>query len=241
MNAEGGPTSVYYLSFVGEVRKISYAASFGSSKIKLEMVNYIKPFLQRFDVISMRENSGVQIIKNLGLEASLVCDPTLLYGSVLYEKIAKHGVIDENTLFSYILHGKSHVADQVIQYVENILKIDNKDSISNSIEEWLGKICDSVFVVTNSFHCAVFSIIFHTPFAVVSVSGFDMGDRLFTLLNAVGLSNRYVQSTEELKSINLTEIDWDDVDRRRQEYSDVSWDFLKKNLINGGNSDEIPF
>jgi hypothetical protein len=50
-----------------------------------------------------------------------------------------------------------------------------------------------------------------------------------------------VQSTEELKSINLTEIDWDDVDRRRQEYSDVSWDFLKKNLINGGNSDEIPF
>lgn len=235
LHAEGVKTPAYYLPFGEQVRKISYAASFGTSQILPEMADFIKPYLKQFEAISMRENSGVKIIQDLGLQAQLVCDPTLLLDPKAYQKFIRQGQASTQTLFSYVLHGQDQQIKPIMDDVCRALELGYIDKISNSIEEWLTKIAQSSFVVTNSFHGTVFCILFHTPFVVVAVEGSDMGDRLCTLLDAVGLGDRYIHHVEELKDINLKKINWDSVDQKRQEYAQASWAFLKNCLQSMGS------
>lgn len=238
LSAERKPTLSYYLNFVGhEKTRISYATSFGTNKLSPEVINLAKPELAIFKDISVRENTGKAIIEDMGFNATLVVDPTLLLESKIYENlIAKENIKKHYQLFSYILHDNQITADKINNYIfdnffdKSIDKKYNKQPIG--LIEWLYNVKNSRFVLTNSFHGAIFGIIFHKPFIVVPVEGSKMNDRIITLINSVGLESRIVDTFDKNKIDKLMQetIDWEIVDSQLQVLRKSSAEFLEHSL-----------
>ena len=187
MNGEGGKTAAYYLNFKPDAIKISYAASFGLVELKKDMADYIKPYLEKFNAISVRENSGKDILEKIGINSNLVCDPTLLLEAKDYEAFCNMNFETSKFIAKCVLRVSSKETKNIVKKITNgkYKKIKVLDITGESMGNWLAGVRNAEFVITNSYHCVVFSLIFHTPFAVILeknvLSG--MNDRFFTLLN----------------------------------------------------------
>ena len=240
LTAEGKSTLSYYLNFVNTNKtRISYATSFGTDKLTSKVINLIKPELEKFKSIGVRENTGKEIINNMGLQATLVADPTLLLRRESYEKLIENKNIKEQyQLFSYILHNNQIIASSINDYVfDNYFdkKVDKKyNQEPIGIFEWLYNVQNANLVLTNSFHGTIFSIIFHTPFIVVPVKGSEMNDRIKTLLNSICLENRIVDRFDknDIDKLMQESINWDRVDNKVQQLRRSSIEFLDKVLQN---------
>ena len=237
--AEGKPTLSYFLNFAGDnTKKISYATSFGASKLDQQMIDLISPELEKFSAISVRENSGADIIADMGFKCQTVVDPTLLleaqdYLSLLEEK----NVPCEDEVFTYIIHSNQKAAEQTGRYVTAKLAGESakfEPSKNCDVYEWLSGIKNAKYVVTNSFHGTVFSLIFRKPFVCVAIPGSGMNDRLVTLLDSVGLSKRFTEGFNEAEINELLDknIDWDLVDTKLKELKEASKSFLTEALNN---------
>lgn len=236
-SSESKPNLSYYLNFVSTGKKrISYATSFGANKLSDENANLVKPELEKFNNIGVRENTGKSIIENLGLKAHLVVDPTLLLDVNEYnELIADINIKDHYKLFSYVLHTNQDISLKINNYIfDNFFN--NKDKKYHNepigIPEWLYALKNSEFVLTNSFHGSIFSIVFHRPFLVVPVEGSKMNDRITTLLKSVGLENRMIDDFNESiidKLMNET-IDWEKVDEKLKGMRKDSIEFFGNSL-----------
>lgn len=228
----------YYLSFVKDKKRISYATSFGKEKLEESTNILIKKELKLFEHIGVRENSGKKIVEVLGLKAKVVLDPTLLLnGSNYSELIENKENIQKFDLFSYILHNHKE-AIKIDDFIyKKYFNIENDSKYNNEpigIEEWLYNIKNSKFVVTNSFHGIVFSILFHTPFIAILIKGSGMNDRIETLLNKLNLKDRIIIDFDEDKIDNIknSDIDWDNIDILLDELRKDSFEFLKESILN---------
>lgn len=236
--AEGRPTLSYYLNFVKtDKTRISYATSFGTNKLSPKVINLVKPELKKFKNISVRENTGKAIIQDMGFQATLVVDPTLLLEREPYENLIENKRIKEQyQLFSYILHKNQTTANAINDYVfdkyfnKSVDKKYNQEPIG--IIEWLYNVKNSRFVLTNSFHGAIFAIIFHKSFIVIPVEGSKMNDRITTLLSSVGLENRIIDrfNENEIDKLMKETIEWEQVDSKVQQLRKSSVEFLQKAL-----------
>ena len=197
----------------------------------------VVPELNKFHAISVREQTGKNIVNNMGFDAVIALDPTLLLEQKDYDEL----ILSEKPkksyqLFSYILHENQTFAHKLKDYVfEKYFDKDEDMKYENepiSITEWLCSIKNSRFVVTNSFHGTIFSLIFHKSFIVVPVEGSDMNDRIATLLNSIGLSGRIVTKTNEsnIDRLFCEAIDWEQIDDKLHEYKKLSIEFLRKSL-----------
>ena len=233
LHAEGKPTLSYFLNFAGEkTKRISYATSFGSVALPDNMQRLIKPELEKYNAVSVREESAVAMLNDIGIEASLVLDPTLLLEQEDYLALLKEKKYDyESGALTYIIHHNQKTAHDISDYVKS--KYDNSDTIKNcDLYEWLYKISRAKVVITNSFHGTVFSLIFHKPFITVAIPGSGMNDRLVTLLKSVGLDERFIEDFDKETVDNLlnTEIDWQRVDTAINNLRNNSETFLKEAL-----------
>jgi len=237
--SEGKPNLSYFLNFVkpGKAR-ISYAASFGTNKLTSQFIGLVKPELEKFKNISVRENTGKAIIESMGCQPTMVVDPTLLLKESSYEKLFENKIIQKKyQLFSYILHKKQSIAHKISDYLlDKYFEHGNGRKHSKepmSIIEWLFHIRNAKFVITNSFHGLVFSIIFHTPFIVVRVENSEMNDRINTLLNLIDLNKRIIDNYDEsaVDCLVSEQIDWDRVDEKVETLRAESVDFLKRALL----------
>ena len=243
--------SSMFLDFVhdSDVRRIAYAASFGSDDWGYTSGETLKlkPLVHKFDLVTVRERSGVDLCKcHFDVDAIHVLDPTMLLDREDYEKI----VIAENepksvgTLFHYILDPSEEkrglierlAAEQGLQpftimpkcQAENRTKWDVKrrieDCVFPSVTSWLRGFMDAEMVVVDSFHGAVFSIIFNKPFWVIGNK--KRGNARFeSLLGMYGLENRMVESGQEIDR-NAT-IDWNRVNEIRQKEQERCMELLK--------------
>lgn len=233
----------YYLPFgVPTVKRISYAASLGSLEFPKEILNKVKPYLDRFDGISVREVSSVKILKDAGYEnVELMPDPALLLEKSDLEKLLKNKKStkkDEFCLY-YILQENQDVINQLFNYSKkkgNISVISTKE-LKNSmigIEEWLMNIKDSKFIVTNSFHGVIFSILFEKQFVVTPIIGkwSVMNDRIFTLLEKFNLSNRLIDIYDEVLFDNVikSKINWAEKQIILKEIREEALSFLNRNI-----------
>lgn len=241
-------SDVYFLQFApSHALKIAYAPSFGKTTLNKEFQEALPKRLETFDSISVREDSGVEIVRKAGFEAELVCDPTLLYDKEFYlDSIGKKGSLEKNTVFCYLLNycNLEPFCKEIAEFcnresltpvVFNIKGFKSKWLSSHKIqspEEWLSQLYDAKYSVTNSFHGLVFSIIFHKNFAVYLHTGraASINTRLISLLKIVGLSDRIVTEENKLEDILNREIDWDDIDKSLSNYRKASIDYLKKAL-----------
>lgn len=245
----------YYLDFVTNpsIRKVSYAASFGNKEWTENnaVTENIKGLLYKFSAISVRETSGVEICKNIfGVNAKHVLDPTLLLDSFDYtDKILNNYVPERDYshfVVSYLL-ANNQVPEVMrkLNYFANsngcqfmdLYFIDsantNEYGILNKVhvrlEEWLYAIKTAKYIVTNSFHATVFSILFKKQFVVLESNG-HRSSRISSLLNSLSISGRYVTleniSAEQLRN----EIDYSTVYKRLSTLRTSSYGFLKDAL-----------
>ena len=230
MNGEGCKTAAYYLPFCNSAVKLSYAASFGCMSLEDKTIEFITPLLKRFDAISVRENSGKEILSRIGIDATVVCDPSVLLPVSSYLQLSKH---TENEVFIalYLLHLVDYNQKKEIIRAFPGQKI--KDIEMNTEEEWIGSIADASFLVTNSYHGMMVALKMHTPFAVVLSSGVltGMNDRFYTILERIGLMNRVITKENQLSSIYNSPIEWDSVDEELQRYAEESKQFLLNHCL----------
>jgi hypothetical protein len=193
---------VYFLPFGREgVKKISYAASFGCQKYPKDVMTKIKPLLKEFSAITVREKSGLSILGDEGFNGlKIMPDPTLLLDKQDYINLmapSKSSEIDY--CFCYTLQQNQKMMETISNSVSKRIKIIDTSHLKSSsmgIELWLRTIYDSEFVITNSFHGVIFSLILNKSFIVVPIEGslVGMNDRIYTLLDRFDLRDRLIES-----------------------------------------------
>ena len=233
-NGEGGPTGSYFLSFAPiNARKAALSVSFGVVNYPIEASEIAKPLIDRYDFLSVREKTGFNILSEMGYkDVQLVADPTVLLTVDQYRKLYgnKHATSEAAIC---ILRNQSKQNRKHIRSIVKQLGIKKTKNISYvTMEEWLAAIDQSNIVVTNSFHCVMMALKFHTAFWVIPEDGnrAGMNDRLETLLECVGLLNRIIKigsCVKELKS----PIDWKKVDEKMLDYSMSLHDYLDRVIM----------
>ena len=238
-----------YLEFAKEwrIKRIAYAASFGTEEWEYteKQTKSCATQLKKFNAVSVRESSAVQLCNdNFGVKAEHVLDPTMLLSKEDYIKLFKdyNAAQSDGNLFCYILdegEEKKSIVDCVVKekglqpfYVNSRyedLDAPLEERIQQPIEKWLRAFYDAEFVITDSFHACVFSIIFNKPFIVYGNKERGMA-RFESLLTLFELEDRLVYSTCEVKKVLQTPINWERVNSIHKQIKEKSLSFLRKSL-----------
>lgn len=202
-----GRDTTFFLDFTEPQKKTcSYAASIGVDNIPEEFAWLYKNAITHIQTISVREKTGVQALASIGVnDVEVMPDPTLLLAKEQWESLA----VNPNVKGKYILVYKITKADKLLKfakmlskrtglpviYIPNDLKsgIIGKLKLNVGPMEWLGYIKNAEYVVTNSFHGSVFSILFGRKFfSEVSEKVNPSTSRLLNLLSLFGLEDRII-------------------------------------------------
>lgn len=237
----GAYLDIFFLTFTETgSHKIAYAASFGLDypEYSTDEISKYGNYYSLFDAVSVREASGIKLIEKYGWKSTQSCshvlDPTMLLDSDFYiQKLCLNKKQSSPYLFVYLLSKNSilstinQVSNELnLSVIESKLIDDSWSSIFKirmSPPEWLESIYNSQFVITDSFHGCVFSIIFRKNF-IVFCNKVRGNERIQSLLNMFNLSSRLVVSnddfinrkTELMKPINYFEV-YQILDKRREE------------------------
>ncbi|MBR2436330.1 MAG: polysaccharide pyruvyl transferase family protein [Alistipes sp.] len=220
------------------ITKIAYAASFGTEEWEYtpEMTQTCKELAQKFNAISVREDSGVDLCKKyLDVNAVHLIDPTMLLTADEYKKLTRD-IPQSKTkyLFAYILDQSEEKIKYIQQAAERLgLKIvikgsDSELSVEDSIEKWIANFRDANYIITDSFHGSVFSIIFNKPFYAIGNKARGMS-RFNSLLSMYELDNRLIGVEDGDTQFNQ-DIDWSNVNAKINQYREHAFRFLTNNL-----------
>jgi hypothetical protein len=243
-----GKDPSFFLDFVPEgAIKASYAASFSVSEIASEYIDFVKNRLVTFDFISVREKTGINILKSLGIEhGTVVTDPVFLLGKGQWEKLSKFQT-DEKYIFVYDQENNPEIKKAALklakQYNLRIYAIESlyprpyadrkiKDA---GPEEFIGLIEQCEICLTNSFHCIAFSLIFNKKFYLFKRTHQKVNSRMLDLLDDLGLNNRI--GTEDQDELGMNEINYqvvnDIIEQKRQKSINYINSVIEKAEING--------
>lgn len=207
LSGEEKPTSAYFLSAFPQAMRIGYAVSFGCNKYPEEALKYARKWIENFDKVGVREQTGGAILEEMGFKGAkqLVPDPTILRGKSLFKDIKITYQQQKDYVCAYILRKHIKIPGEKVVYI---------DDFNNplSMEEWLGTIIGSKYLITNSYHGMIMAILNHVPFSVLADSS-DMNDRFYTLLNTLGLSSRIANHPTEV-DLNDNNINWELVENK---------------------------
>lgn len=241
----------YFLDFLrsdDRRPRIAYAASFGKAKnyISEERMPICRKLLHRFDAVSVREYEGLDILsRDFDYhEGVKVLDPTLLISADDYKGLIKDKDYAHKAYVAAYILDSSKDKTAILAEVSSHLNLPIQSLLEDphgakmlTVSQWLAAFDSADFVVTDSFHGCVFSIIFHKPFIAIA-NEFRGLDRFISLLRDAGLEKRLVFSSEEFemrKDSLFTVPDYTAVERRLSESRSVSLDFLADALQMNNN------
>lgn len=236
----------FFLDFLpnGDARKrIAYAASFGKAQdyISADKMPECRRLLGRFDAVSVREDEGVDIVRNdFGRnQVEKVLDPTLLLDAADYQNLIK--LADRHTepyIASYVLDpsdDKSALLEQISaerKLSVSAIDIEVRPEGMATMSQWLANFADADFVVTDSFHGCVFSIIFGKPFIAIGNAERGLG-RFQSLLGELGLNDRLITGLSDYQTRNdklLATLNYEPVRARIDKLRQSSIQFLTDSL-----------
>ena len=245
-------TSSYFLGFTDK-KKISYAASFGVSNIPESYYAEISPYLERFDALSVREHSVSKLLsQRLKRNVLTVVDPTLLFSGSQWINLLGLKTTESNYILSYLLGESSDNRKRVtafsrhfnlplrtVPYIGEYTKADRYfgdiQLVGITPQEFLMQIYNASVVITDSFHCAVFSILFRKEFAIIKrtedYANNSMNGRLYDLLTSIGLVDRLVTKENTLDIVLNKRIPYDLVDLQLNKLKKESTEWLLNVLI----------
>src|SRR5690606_38399089 len=240
----------YYLDFLkdnNQIKKLAYASSFGTAEWEYteEQTKIVKQLVKQFHAISVREAAGVDLCREkLGVEAVHLLDPTLLLTAEDYSELINQPKANKE-LFTYVLD-ESQEKQDFIQFIGKELKLKQhtnqaqkfdakvkrplEELIIPPLEGWLQGFRDAEFVITDSFHGTVFSIINKKPF--ISIVNKERGaSRFESILSKLGLEDRMVYDVNAFDpSLLHKNIDYEAVHQKLNALKEKSLNFLKDNL-----------
>lgn len=244
--------SPYFLDFVADnKKKIAFAVSMGVNALSVHQEKNLLPLINRFDLISVREKKAKQILEKCipGMEIKVVLDPVLLLDTSEWNQIAKTLIKDQKYIYAYFL-GERQRNIRLAKKTAQILNLpiatvpyiyrryngfDHKFGDIRLYDagpcEFLGLIKDAEFILTDSFHAAVFSVIFQKPFFVydrdLENDTNSMNSRLIDFLEELGLEDRRITREKQLTESKAKElIDYQKVYSILQEKRKYTMDFL---------------
>ncbi len=222
-----------------KAKKISYAASMGLDCLSKEDENSFKKYLTNFNNISVREEKLKKYIEKItDREAKVVVDPTLLLEREDYLKIAKSTPRKKYLLVYEISRDKKliNIAKRIakekkleivcLEYKKDIRRFIYKQVANVGPAEFIGLINNAEFIVTNSFHGTVFSVILEKEFYTIPIN--KVNSRIDNFLKITKLENRIITKLEQ---VNLKDnIDFLQAKQGINKYRKESMLFLKDSI-----------
>ena len=235
-----------YLAFASnwKIKRVSYAASFGTDnwEYSKEQTKECASYLKMFNAVSTRESSGAELCKKyFGIDATHVIDPTMLLEKEDYVRLITNSSTPKSkgNMLCYILDETEEKTD-VIDFVAKSkgltpFKVNSKvgdfslpveERVQPSVETWLRGFYDADFVVTDSFHACVFSILFQKPFVIVGNKERGLA-RFNSLLATYGLEDCLASGSDTVK---FAAINWEKVSKVLNKKRGEALEFLGKAL-----------
>ncbi len=233
--------NAFLLDFINDDRKkYAYAASIGLCEIDDDTKKRFIKYLSRYSRISVREKNALELLRTCGINnADLVCDPTLLLDITNWIKLEKKvktpksyilifGFNDDDFSWKCARYIRKRTNCEICVIGDRIIKPSGYIQFSAvGPQEWLYLIHHADYVITNSFHGMMFSIIFKRKFGV-----YDPKDgtnvRLAEMLGKSGCSNRYIEEDHMEKMMD--EIDYNEVGNNLSDYISHSKSYIKRIL-----------
>lgn len=236
----------YYLSFA-EKRKVAYAPSIGTIDYPAEFVPKVRPLLEKFDNLSVREKQGAEILSTmLGREVGSVLDPTLLLEGESWKIFVKDvSPVKEKYILCYFLTPNRWYMEYVQEFARRMdlpVKIfctqrcylDWADIVTAGPEEFLDYIWHSDYFFTDSFHGSIFSILFEKRFCTfkrfADTSKLNQNSRVTHLFALLGLEDYFISESRIGEVESLSVIDWSRVKEKLDVYRRQSLDYLTNAL-----------
>lgn len=247
------PNKFFNLLFVDDsVKKVAYASSFGVSEIPKFQKKQTGEYLDRFNVIGVREERGKEIVETLSHQkATVVADPTLLLSCEEWiDEISDSDVrSDSPYIFCYLIsenESARHLAREfgikknmkivAIRHMEQYRSVDetygNEAPYNVNPNDFVKYISRATYVITDSFHCTVFSILFHRQFMTfyrsMQMTCNSKNSRIDSLFKILEINRKHIYSgcLDDIDS----PIDWAFVDRNLSILRSKSIEFLKTSL-----------
>lgn len=241
----------FYLDFVKEVRKISYAASFGNSSISAEKENEIRKYLQGFFAISIREEYGVENVNRILRKkcAVRVCDPVFLIDKNDWKMMEeKRSDLPEKFILLFSIRNRKScvvVAENlrnktgypiVVLTDYSVKRVKTRHYVFDAgPREFLWMIDNAQYVVTDSFHGTAFSVIFEKKVVFADDSA-SSNERGLTLLNRLGMNQ--CTHTAYLQNMGLNDIDYKSVRAALSQERKLAQTFIDAALGREGDHEE---
>lgn len=246
----GLATNFYNLMFVpDEKKKISYASSFGVSEIPFYQKKRTAEFLNRIDYLSVRENVGVKIIRDLtGRDALVTVDPTMLLTAQEWDEFSGGDRLsEEKYIFAYFLGNnpefrrivkelqrKTGLKIITLRHLDEYIPQDEQfgDEAPYNLrpEGFVNLMKNAEYVCTDSFHGSVFSSLFHRQFVVFprysETASLSRNSRISSLLNNLGLEKRLYNPSKAIDLQADEPICYELVEIKRRKLIEKSLQFL---------------
>lgn len=244
-----------FLSDESQAGRIAYGASFGTDELS-ESERFLlqghTPSVKRFQHVSVREDSGVELCSELwGIDATHVVDPVMLYTPDEYRRFFDLGCDSsaegaDAGVAAYLLDPTSEklrVASDLSRRlgvsVASVLpsgvsssktgKSRPESSAFPSVARWIESFATSRAVITDSFHGMVLAVLFEKPFVVIGNSKRGLA-RFESLGRTLGLESQLAPPGCRVESVDL-DVDWDRVRERLALMRFTSWGFLRNALV----------
>lgn len=212
---ENGKDPAFYLDFVPDDKlKISYAASFAIDSIDNGLKPFVKKQIKRLNYVSVRETSGLTILKELGVTTAIqVLDPVFLldkkywkenFTFLIQEKYILIYDFDSNSLIKKIALKLAKENDFKIYTVNKNIKYADSNFWLKGPEYFLSLLVNAQLVISNSFHAVAFSLIFEKQFLVVNREE-NINTRMRDLLDVLNISDLLI-SNSDIDSVSLQPI-----------------------------------
>lgn len=244
----GELSDAYTLNFGDEnIKRTSYAASIGNSKIEEKYKNDYRDKLNKIDCISVREETARENLKKIiDKNIDVVLDPTLLLTKEEWDENlnkCKNNNISEKYILAYVVEPDEEY-NKIVNYLSEKtglkvvhFEIENR-KLNNVLEsaytqgpfEFVNLIKNAEYVVATSFHATVFSVIYNRKFVVVPHR--KTASRVINLLEKLDIQDRIFYNLEELKNKDYdSKIDWNKVEKNLNKEREHSIKWLE-NAIN---------
>jgi hypothetical protein len=244
----------YTLNFVpNNIPKIAFSTSFGVTKMPFKQKNKASYFLNRIEYISVREKSGAEIVFNLtSRTVPTVCDPTLLFTANQWLDIQpKSRIISEKYIFCYflgdnpeqrvfanLLRNETGIKIVQLQHMDKYIHADENfpDYAPYDIgpAEFISLIRDAEYILTDSFHGTVFSLLYSKIFFSFKrynkESSVSTNSRIYSLLSILELEDRLLNANEDIKECLALNIDYTLIHEKIDQFREYSLSYLTDSL-----------
>lgn len=235
----GDLSQEFFLYFDTTAKKISYGASMGRKELPSHLENKFKKYIDGIHHVSVREEELKNYAQKLtNKDIKVVLDPTMLLHKEEYDKIATHKLYEKYLLIFSLVEDEllTEVAKTIANKLNlNIIEVNDRKKMNYFCEQvsdaspndFISLIKNAEFVITNSFHATVFSILYEKKFYTIARKSGN-NERMRNLLSMIGEEDRLIDDKQKInfnEEINYKEVK-EKIEIKRKE----SIEFLEKTL-----------